>query len=171
MLDDPLSAVDASVSKALFFDCIIAALRNRGKGVVLATHQLQYLQYADRVVVLDKTGTQVFYGSYEEMQSRSFELLGSLTASTTSTKVQPGEKSLDGPPDSSHDVTRESSRDMLSQLSAPPTYDPSMRITKENETKEQEERRQIIQKEDRVEGASLSSVYIKVRSHSVYFSF
>ena len=41
LLDDPLSAVDSRVGSQLFFGCLLAAMRDRGKGVVLATHQLQ----------------------------------------------------------------------------------------------------------------------------------
>jgi len=42
LLDDPLSAVDTHVGKALFEQCITGFLRN--KTVVLVTHQLQYLK-------------------------------------------------------------------------------------------------------------------------------
>ena len=70
LLDDPLSAVDARVGSLLFFECILTALRGRGKGVVLATHQLQYMQYADKIVALDKDGQQIFYGTYAELQNR-----------------------------------------------------------------------------------------------------
>jgi hypothetical protein len=58
------------VGSLLFFECILTALRGRGKGVVLATHQLQYMQYADKIVALDKDGQQIFYGTYAELQDR-----------------------------------------------------------------------------------------------------
>ena len=35
LLDDPLSAVDAHVGAALFTNCIIKALKERRKGVIL----------------------------------------------------------------------------------------------------------------------------------------
>lgn len=70
LLDDPLSAVDARVGSLLFFECILSALRGRGKGVVLVTHQLQYMQHADKILALDKDGRQIFYGTYPELQSR-----------------------------------------------------------------------------------------------------
>jgi energy-coupling factor transporter ATP-binding protein EcfA2 len=70
LLDDPLSAVDARVGSLLFFECIVSALRGRGKGVVLVTHQLQYMQHADKILALDKDGRQIFYGTYPELQSR-----------------------------------------------------------------------------------------------------
>lgn len=37
IFDDPLSAVDAGVSQALFQDAMISALRNKGKAVLLGT--------------------------------------------------------------------------------------------------------------------------------------
>ena len=70
LLDDPLSAVDARVGSLLFFECILSALRGRGKGVVLVTHQLQYMQHADKILALDKDGRQIFYGTYPELQDR-----------------------------------------------------------------------------------------------------
>ncbi len=52
LLDDPLSAVDAHVSKHLFETCFNGALK--GKTRVLVTHQLAYLvsPQVDHVVVL-----------------------------------------------------------------------------------------------------------------------
>ncbi|XP_016069254.1 PREDICTED: multidrug resistance-associated protein 9 [Miniopterus natalensis] len=50
LLDDPLSAVDAHVGKHVFEECIKKALR--GKTVVLVTHQLQFLESCDEVILL-----------------------------------------------------------------------------------------------------------------------
>ena len=77
ILDDPLSAVDAHVGSALMTDCIMGNLRKRGKATILATHQLQYLPQADKILVLDMDGNQTFYGSYGQLQ-RSPEVLASL---------------------------------------------------------------------------------------------
>lgn len=52
LLDDPLSAVDTHVGKHLFEKCMRGYLRD--KIVVLVTHQLQFLQQADQIVILDK---------------------------------------------------------------------------------------------------------------------
>ena len=49
-MDDPLSAVDAHVGKHLFQHCIQGFLKD--KSVILVTHQLQYLQEADEIIVL-----------------------------------------------------------------------------------------------------------------------
>ncbi|KAF5283708.1 hypothetical protein FQR65_LT13743 [Abscondita terminalis] len=65
LLDDPLSAVDAHVSKELFEKCIKGFLRN--KTVILITHQLQYLKDVDHVIVL-KNGKIKTQGSFQELQ-------------------------------------------------------------------------------------------------------
>ncbi|XP_039513342.1 multidrug resistance-associated protein 9 isoform X1 [Pimephales promelas] len=51
LLDDPLSAVDAHVGKHIFEQCIKKELK--GKSVILVTHQLQYLEFCDEVLLLD----------------------------------------------------------------------------------------------------------------------
>lgn len=51
LLDDPLSAVDTHVAKDLFEKCIQGFLKN--KTVLLATHQLQFIKYADIIVVVN----------------------------------------------------------------------------------------------------------------------
>uniref|UniRef100_A0A669F4I8 ATP-binding cassette sub-family C member 5 n=1 Tax=Oreochromis niloticus TaxID=8128 RepID=A0A669F4I8_ORENI len=51
LLDDPLSAVDAHVGKHIFEECIKKELQ--GKSVVLVTHQLQYLEFCDDILVLE----------------------------------------------------------------------------------------------------------------------
>ncbi|KAG2469763.1 multidrug resistance-associated protein 9 isoform X1 [Polypterus senegalus] len=58
LLDDPLSAVDAHVGKHIFEDCIKKELK--GKTVILVTHQLQYLEFCDDVILLEQ-------GSVSEM--------------------------------------------------------------------------------------------------------
>lgn len=70
-MDDPLSACDAHVGKDLFFECIINTLRGRGKSVILVTHQLQYLKYSDKILLLDQNGHQEFFGDFSTLrQSR-----------------------------------------------------------------------------------------------------
>ncbi|XP_064436458.1 ATP-binding cassette sub-family C member 12 isoform X2 [Mirounga angustirostris] len=51
LLDDPLSAVDAHVGKHVFEECIKKTLR--GKTIVLVTHQLQFLESCDEVILLE----------------------------------------------------------------------------------------------------------------------
>nr|XP_020639200.1 multidrug resistance-associated protein 4 isoform X1 [Pogona vitticeps] len=61
LLDDPLSAVDAEVSRHLFEKCICHALHK--KICILVTHQLQYLQAASQILIL-KEGKEVGKGTY-----------------------------------------------------------------------------------------------------------
>uniref|UniRef100_F7GCF3 ATP-binding cassette sub-family C member 12 n=1 Tax=Monodelphis domestica TaxID=13616 RepID=F7GCF3_MONDO len=51
LLDDPLSAVDAHVGKYIFEECIKKALK--GKTIVLVTHQLQFLEFCNEVILLE----------------------------------------------------------------------------------------------------------------------
>ena len=64
LLDDPLSAVDAHVGKHLFQNCIQGFLKN--KAVILVTHQLQYLQDADEIIIL-KQGQVEERGSFQHL--------------------------------------------------------------------------------------------------------
>ncbi|KAF9536563.1 hypothetical protein EC957_010429 [Mortierella hygrophila] len=52
ILDDPLSAVDPKVGRALFQNCINGLLK--GKARVLVTHQLQYIKDCENVIVLEQ---------------------------------------------------------------------------------------------------------------------
>ncbi|KAI4538920.1 hypothetical protein MG293_011187 [Ovis ammon polii] len=63
LLDDPLSAVDAGVSRHLFEQCIRQALKE--KITILVTHQLQYLEDASQILIL-KDGIVVERGTYSE---------------------------------------------------------------------------------------------------------
>ncbi|DAA23779.1 TPA: ATP-binding cassette, sub-family C, member 4-like, partial [Bos taurus] len=63
LLDDPLSAVDAIVSRHLFEQCVRQALKE--KITILVTHQLQYLKYASQILIL-KDGKMVERGTYSE---------------------------------------------------------------------------------------------------------
>ncbi|CAH1257762.1 ABCC4 [Branchiostoma lanceolatum] len=70
LLDDPLSAVDAKVGRHIFERCILGALKSRIR--ILVTHQLQYLQQADRIIVL-KNGQQAAIGTYAELQQSGLD--------------------------------------------------------------------------------------------------
>ncbi|GAM21228.1 hypothetical protein SAMD00019534_044030 [Acytostelium subglobosum LB1] len=64
ILDDPLSAVDAHVGKHLFHKCINGMLKE--KTVILAANQLQYLPFADEVLVITD-GTITERGTYHQI--------------------------------------------------------------------------------------------------------
>ncbi len=79
LLDDPLSSLDASVSRHVFDQAIKKGLSE--KTVLLATHQLQYLSETDMVLVLDK-GVLVECGPFNELIDRN----GKLTSMMASCK-------------------------------------------------------------------------------------
>jgi len=64
VLDDPLSAVDQHVGSHIFEQCIRGFLADRT--VVLVTHQLQYLQHCDRVLIMTD-GRISEQGTYAEL--------------------------------------------------------------------------------------------------------
>ncbi|XP_017022566.1 probable multidrug resistance-associated protein lethal(2)03659 [Drosophila kikkawai] len=64
LLDDPLSAVDSHVAKHLFEQCMRGYLRDRI--VVLITHQRQFLQRVDQIVIMDK-GKVCAVGTYDSL--------------------------------------------------------------------------------------------------------
>ncbi|KAF9238198.1 P-loop containing nucleoside triphosphate hydrolase protein [Melanogaster broomeanus] len=71
LFDDVLAALDPRVGRTVFNDCIKKALH--GKTRVLVTHQLQYLNQVDHIIVFSE-GRIVEQGSFEELVSRDGEL-------------------------------------------------------------------------------------------------
>ncbi|KAK5640038.1 hypothetical protein RI129_010849 [Pyrocoelia pectoralis] len=69
ILDDPLSAVDPQVGQTIFDKCIKSFLN--GKTVLLITHQIQYLQAVDEIIILSN-GTVVAKGNFAELSSQNF---------------------------------------------------------------------------------------------------
>eukprot|EP01127_Copromyxa_protea_P010841 TRINITY_DN2685_c0_g2_i4.p1 TRINITY_DN2685_c0_g2~~TRINITY_DN2685_c0_g2_i4.p1 ORF type:complete len:931 (+),score=213.14 TRINITY_DN2685_c0_g2_i4:1731-4523(+) len=70
LLDDPLSAVDVHVGKAIFHNCICGALKEKTR--VLVTHQLQFLHKCDKIILLEN-GRITNVGSYDELMSGSIQ--------------------------------------------------------------------------------------------------
>lgn len=59
LMDDPLSAVDVKVSKHLFEKSIKKYLGN--KICILATHQIQFLQDAKTIIVLNNVNLRISF--------------------------------------------------------------------------------------------------------------
>lgn len=70
LLDDPLSAVDTHVGKHLFDQCLGSLLKK--KIVVLVTHQLQYLQHVDQIVIF-KRGRVEAVGTYDSLRESGLD--------------------------------------------------------------------------------------------------
>jgi ATP-binding cassette subfamily C (CFTR/MRP) protein 4 len=66
LLDDPLSAVDARVASRIFHQCIQSYLKS--KCVILVTHQKQFLQDVDKVLLLEN-GRVAASGGYDTLEN------------------------------------------------------------------------------------------------------
>jgi len=62
--DDPLSAVDVKVGRLIFFEALKELAVNRGKCVILVTHQLQFIR--DSTCVLMSDGKISHFGSFND---------------------------------------------------------------------------------------------------------
>ncbi|GLG99917.1 Probable multidrug resistance-associated protein lethal(2)03659 [Gryllus bimaculatus] len=92
LLDDPLSAVDARVSKHLVAECIKGYLA--GKVIVLVTHQLQHLQDVDHIYVMCN-GSVLLEGTFAELQESETGLLQFME---TDTNAADGDKMKENSP-------------------------------------------------------------------------
>ncbi|XP_028401677.1 multidrug resistance-associated protein 4-like isoform X2 [Dendronephthya gigantea] len=72
LMDDPLSAVDAHVSRHIFSTCIRGILRS--KVCILVTHQLQFLPEADRILCLQQ-GAVIGYDNFEHLKKEGIDIL------------------------------------------------------------------------------------------------
>ncbi|MCD9642461.1 hypothetical protein HAX54_029292 [Datura stramonium] len=91
LLDDPFSAVDAQTGAHMFKKCLIQLLHN--KTVVYATHQLEFLDASDLILVM-KDGRIVQSGKYTELiADPDGELLRHMVAHSKSLdQVNPSQK-------------------------------------------------------------------------------
>lgn len=67
LLDDPLSAVDAHVGKHIFEKCLMEFLKDKIR--ILVTHQIQYLQDIEHVIVMNN-GRIIAQDSYENLRTQ-----------------------------------------------------------------------------------------------------
>ena len=94
LLDDPLSAVDTKVGRRLFEGCILRHLSGRIR--LLVTHQLQYLKYVDRIIVMSN-GSITHQGGYAEiLEQGAFKGVAGLPEDCEDGSEPPGSVSLDG---------------------------------------------------------------------------
>lgn len=102
LLDDPLSAVDASVARHLFDQCVRGHLR--GSTVVLVTHQEQFLPHVDQIVI-SANGQIKALGDYESLLKTGLITgLGSLSK-TDKAKTEEQEPLNLNSPDNKNEVT------------------------------------------------------------------
>ncbi|PRP78236.1 hypothetical protein PROFUN_13846 [Planoprotostelium fungivorum] len=83
LLDDPLSAVDAHVGRSIFNNCIDGLLSNKTR--ILVTHQLQFLDRADIILVL-KEGKISEQGSFQDLMETKGEFYQLITSHVKSSE-------------------------------------------------------------------------------------
>uniref|UniRef100_A0A4W5MSA9 Multidrug resistance-associated protein 4 n=1 Tax=Hucho hucho TaxID=62062 RepID=A0A4W5MSA9_9TELE len=147
LLDDPLSAVDAEVGRHLFEQCICGILKNKPR--ILVTHQLQYLQAADQILVL-KEGHMVARGTYSELQRSGVDFTSLLKREEEEGPQAPGAETESRSPRSR----------TLSQNSEV-SHTSSIRSVKDGTEQLPVEPVQTVVEESRSEGTIGVSLYVK----------
>ncbi|ORX39512.1 hypothetical protein BCR36DRAFT_416970 [Piromyces finnis] len=134
-MDDPLSAVDAHVSRFLFDKCINGALAKKTR--ILVTHQLHLLSKVDYIVVM-KNGRIEEQGQYKELLIKNGELARLLKVSgdNESETKENYEESLDISTISDSDITKcefDSSESIASSISEEDNKKPVQGIISQEE--------------------------------------
>ena len=65
LMDDPISALDSNVKKQVFEQVLLGELRHKTR--VLVTHAVDFIDRADRIVIMEK-GRIKHIGTYDELQ-------------------------------------------------------------------------------------------------------
>lgn len=63
-MDDPISALDASVRKRIIENVILGKLKEKTR--ILVTHAIDFVHHADSIIIMDK-GRMVAQGTYQEL--------------------------------------------------------------------------------------------------------
>jgi ATP-binding cassette subfamily C (CFTR/MRP) protein 1 len=93
LFDDILSALDPRVGRTVFNNCIKHALQ--GKTRILVTHQLQYLNRVDHIIVVSD-GTIVEQGSFDALVASHGELTRLLSDVQTTSEKPDNDMKKDG---------------------------------------------------------------------------
>lgn len=70
LLDDPLAALDADVGKKVFKECFLDHLRDKTR--ILATHNLNYMMFFDRIIWIGNNKQIIFNGKHEDLLNLDF---------------------------------------------------------------------------------------------------
>ena len=102
LLDDPLSAVDSKVGRLIFFSAIQDLCIKRGKCVILATHQHQFI--GDSTCIFMMNGEVKCIGSFSQCMEKSNGKLLEITQTKDRTKdVEANKDNADGDNDEKED--------------------------------------------------------------------
>ncbi|XP_051154775.1 ATP-binding cassette sub-family C member 4-like [Leptopilina boulardi] len=113
LLDDPLSAVDTHVGRSLFEKCICKYLK--GKTRILVTHQLQFINSADNVYILNNGSVQIS-GTFQELKKSELDFLSVLQATEEEEKEKDDNKEMSIINDTiAEDITSEEEREEIAE--------------------------------------------------------
>ena len=131
------------MGQQVFEEAIMKMLVQRGRTVLLVTHQLQYLPQAHNVIVM-KDGRAVICSNYNDVEkSKSDNVKKALTL----TRQQSIEREQQPKEDDENEVKRQKS-----------TVEEEIKMVEEEETKENEGK--LMTEEERAKGAVALSVYV-----------
>ncbi|KAH8821942.1 ABC transporter-like protein [Xylogone sp. PMI_703] len=90
VFDDVFSGLDAPTERRIFQRVfgLQGLLRRNGTTVILATHAVNFLPWADHIVVLDRTGTITEQGSFNELNSETGSYVRSFNLSRESGSLE-----------------------------------------------------------------------------------
>ena len=162
LLDDPLSAVDVHVGRHLFNNCIRGFLKS--KAVILVTHQLQYLQDADEIIVM-KSGRIEDKGTFQHLVKHGMDFSSFLAEEEEDEVVEQDDKikrdrTMSIRSDSDNfSLMAEQSQVIMQQTSMAIRSIPEDENDEAEAEKKQEDPKQV--KEQRSSGSVKASVYTK----------
>ncbi len=70
LFDDPISSLDADVGKKIFVDCFMNYLKEKTR--ILATHNINYLSFFDRIIWIGNNKEIIFDGQFEQLKNEEF---------------------------------------------------------------------------------------------------
>lgn len=94
ILDDPFSAVDASVGRHIYENCIMGFLSNKAR--ILVTHQPSFVKGATQILLLDGGRVQ-FSGNYDQLVSSGLEFVHSAIQEKEGTGDQANDEEVQVP--------------------------------------------------------------------------
>ena len=68
-MDDPISALDANVRKAIFKEVFQKILKDKTR--ILVTHAVDFIHLADKIVIMDKGRIQA-QGTYKQLAKNQY---------------------------------------------------------------------------------------------------
>ncbi|XP_072037224.1 ATP-binding cassette sub-family C member 9-like isoform X2 [Amphiura filiformis] len=151
ILDDPLSALDVHVGAHVFQQALVGMLLKKKVTVILVTHQLQFLQQADQILVM-KNGKIAHEGTFDDIQETEPELYSGF------------KQALAAVTESDTDTEREAEMETKRERMALQRQISKQKIEEEGRLKRQEslddDQSRLIQEEEMERGSVKLSVYL-----------